>query len=116
MPSHVAVAGEVMLGEHEKTGFARSFELDISECEQHSSIKHDICCGGMVMVHQVVKWHIGLSISPLSTYNDLCEQIINCSQARRTWTVPNVMHVDQVHLIGGQHVSAWQGQGQGRQG
>ena len=80
----------------------RKFERDISKYEQQSSdiisdaIKHGIVCGGMA--HQGLKQHIDLSISRLSTYKALREEIINYSRARRTWTDPNAMQVDAVHV------------------
>ena len=92
-------------GEHDETDLAReieSFERDISEFEQQSSdlisdaIKHGIVCGGMA--HQGLKQHIDLSISRLSTYKALRDEIINYSRARRTWTDPNAMQVDAVHV------------------
>ena len=92
-------------GEHDGTDLAReiaSFERDISKYEQQSSdlisdaIKHGIVCGGMS--HQGLKQHIDLSISRLSTYKALRDEIISYSRARRTWTGPNAMHVDAVHV------------------
>ena len=44
------------------------------------------------------KQHIDLSISGLSTYKALRDDIINYSRARRTWTDPNAMQVDAVHV------------------
>ena len=44
------------------------------------------------------KQHIDLSISRLATYKALRDEIINCSRARRTWTDPNAMQVDAVHV------------------
>ena len=79
-----------------------SFERDISKYEQQSSdlisdaIKHGIVCGGMA--HQGLTQHIDLSISRLSTYKALRYEIINYSRARRTWTDPNAMQVDAVHV------------------
>ena len=92
-------------GEHVETGLAReieSFECDISKYEQQSSdlisdaIKHGIVCGGMA--HRGLKQHIDLSISRLSTNKALRDEIINYSRARRTWTDPNAMQVDAVHV------------------
>ena len=92
-------------GEHDETDLAReieSFERDISKYEQQSNdlisdaIKHGIVCGGMA--HQGLKQHIDLSISRLSTYKTLRDEIINYSRARRTWTDPNAMQVDAVHM------------------
>ena len=96
--SNVAIAVE------ETVDLAReieSFERGISKYEQQSSglisdIKHGIVCGGMA--HQGLKQHIGLSISRLSTYKALRDEIINFSRARRTWTDPNAMQVDAVHV------------------
>ena len=87
-------------GKHDETDLAReieSFERDISKYEQQSSdlisaIKHGIVCGGMA--HQGLKQQIDLSISRLSTYKTLRDEIINYSRARRTWTDPNAMQVD----------------------
>ena len=53
-------------------------------------------CGGTA--HQGLKEHIGLSISRLSTYKALRDEIINYSRARRTWTDPNAMQADAVHV------------------
>ena len=50
------------------------------------------------MSHQGLKQHIDLSISRLSTYKALRDEIINYSRARRTWTDPNAMQVDAVHV------------------
>ena len=92
-------------GEHDETDLAReieSFERDISKYEQQSSdlisgaIKHGIGCGGVA--HQGLKQHIDLSISRLSTYKALHDEIISYSRARRTWTDPNAMQVDAVHV------------------
>ena len=92
-------------GEHDETDLAReieSFERDISKNEQQSSdlisdaIKHGIVCGGMA--HQGLKQHIDLSISRLSTYKALRDGIINYRRARRTWTDPNALQVDAVHV------------------
>ena len=100
-------------GEHNETDLAwkmESSERDISKYEQQSSdlisdaIKHEIVCGGMA--HQGLKQHVDLSMSGLVTYKALRDEIINCSRARRTWTGPNAMQVDAVHV----------GVGQGRQG
>ena len=85
-------------GEHDETNLAReieSFERDISKYEQQSNdlisdaIKLGVVCGGMA--HQGLKQHIDLSISRLSTYKALRDEIINYSRARRTWTDPNAM-------------------------
>ena len=93
------------LGEHDETDLAReteSFERDISKYEQQSSdlisdaIKHGLVCGGMA--HQGLKQHIDLSISRLSTYKALRDEIINYSRARRAWADPNSMQVDAVHV------------------
>ena len=65
-----------------------SFERDISKCEQQSSdlisdaIRHGIVCGSMA--HQGLKQHIDLSISRLSTYKTLRDEIIIYSRARTT--------------------------------
>ena len=92
-------------GVHDETDFAReieSFERDISKYEQQSSdlisdaIKHGIVCGGVA--HQGLKQHIDLSISRLATYQALRDEIINYSRARGTWTDPNAMQVDAVHV------------------
>ena len=92
-------------GEHDERDLAReieSFERDVSKYEQDSSdlisdaIKHGIVCGGMA--HRGVKQHIDLSISRLSTYGALRDEIINYSRARRTWTDQNSMQVDAVHV------------------
>ena len=91
-------------GEHDETDLARdieSFERDISKYEQQSSdlisdaIKTELCGG---MAHQGLKQRIDLSISRLSTYKALRDEIINHSRARRTWTDPNAMQVDAVHV------------------
>ena len=50
------------------------------------------------MAHQGLKQHIELSISRVSTYKALRDEIINYSRARRTWTDPNAMQVDAVHV------------------
>ena len=79
-----------------------SFERDISKYEQQSSdlisdaIKHGIVCGGLA--HQGLKQHVDLSIRRWTTYKALREEIINYSRARRTWTDPNAMQVDAVHV------------------
>ena len=79
-----------------------SFERDISKYEQQSSdlisdaFKQGIVCGGMA--HQGRKQHINLSISRWSTYKTLREEIINYCRARRTWTDPNAIQVDAVHV------------------
>ena len=92
-------------GEHDETDLAReieSFERDICKYEQQFSdlisdaIKHGIVCGGMA--HPGLQQHIDLSISRLSTYKALRDEIINYSRARRTWTGPNAMQVDAVHV------------------
>ena len=90
-------------GEHEETDLAReieSFERDISKYEQSDlisdAIKHGIVRGGMA--HQGLKQHIDLSVSRLSTYKALPDEITNYSRARRTWTDPNAMQVDAVHV------------------
>ena len=76
--------------------------VNISKYEQQSSdlisdaIKHGIVCGGMA--HQGLKQHIDLSISRLSTCKALRDEIINYCRARRTWTDPNAMQVDAVHV------------------
>ena len=61
-----------------------------------NAIKHEIVCGGRA--HQGLKQHIDLSISRLSTYKAPCDEIINYSRARRTWTDPKAMQVDAVHV------------------
>ena len=100
-------------GEHDEIGLAReieSFDRDNSQYEQQSSdlisdaIKHGIVCGGMA--HEGLKQRIDLSISRLSTYKALRDEIINYSRARRTWTDPNAMQVDAVHVNGS--ASRWQ--------
>ena len=53
-------------------------------------------CGSMA--HQGLKQHIDLSTGRLSTYKALREEFINHSRARRTWTDPNAMQVDAVHV------------------
>ena len=92
-------------GDHDETVLAReidSFERDISKYEQPSSdlisnsIKHGIVCGGMA--HQGLKQHIDLSIRRLATCKTLRDEIINYSRARRTWTDPNALQVDAVHV------------------
>ena len=92
-------------GEHDETDLApeiESFERDISKYKQQSSdlitdaIKHGIVCGGMA--HQGLKQHIDLSISRLSTYKTLHDEIVNYRRARRTWTDPSAMQVDAVHV------------------
>ena len=92
-------------GEHDETDLAleiESFERDISKYEQQSGdlisdvIKHGIVCEGMA--HQGLKQHIDLSISRLSMYKALRDEIINDSRARRTWSDPNAMQVDAVHV------------------
>ena len=92
-------------GEHDETDLAReieSFDRDISKYEQQSSdlisdaIKHGIVSGGTA--HQGLKQHIDLSISRLATYKALRDEIINNSRARRSWTDPNAMQVDAVHV------------------
>ena len=50
------------------------------------------------MVHQGLKQHNDLSISRLSTYKALRDEIICYNRARRTWTDPNAMQVDAVHV------------------
>ena len=50
------------------------------------------------MAYPGLKQHIDLSISRLSTYKALRGEIINSSRARRTWTDPNAMQVDAVHV------------------
>ena len=54
------------------------------------------------MAHQGLKQHIDLSIRRLTTYKALRDEIINHSRALRTWTDPNRMQVDAVHVTGGQ--------------
>ena len=92
-------------GEHDETDLTReieSFERDISKYKQQSSdlisdaIKHGIVCGGVA--HQGLKQHIHLSISRLSTYKALRDEIINYSRARRTWTDLNAVQVVAVHV------------------
>ena len=106
-------------GAHDETGLAREiefFERDVSKHEQPSSdlisdtIERGIVCGGMA--YEGMKQHIDLGISRVSTYNALRDEIINYSQARRTWTDPNAMQVDAVHLgAGGQHPPGGRGSG-----
>ena len=50
------------------------------------------------MTHKGLKQHIDQSISRLSTYRALRDEIINNSKACRTWTDPNAMQVDAVHV------------------
>ena len=57
-----------------------------------------------------LKQHIDLSISRLATRQALRDEIINYSRARRTWTDPNAMQVDAVHVNVNQ---ARQGSGSG---
>ena len=90
-----------------------SSERDISKYEQQSSdptsdaMKHGIVCGGMA--HQGLKQHIDQSISRLATYKALRDEIINYSRARRTWTDPNAMQVDAVHVTVNQETARqWQ--------
>ena len=92
-------------GEHDETDLAReieSFERDISKYEKQSSdlisdaTEHGIVCGGTA--HPGLKLHIDLSISRWSTCKSLRDEIIGCSRARRTWTHPNAMQVDAVHV------------------
>ena len=47
---------------------------------------------------RIEKQYIDLSISQLATYKALRDEIINYSRARRTWTDPNAMQVDAVHV------------------
>ena len=75
-------------GEHDETDLAReteSFERNISKYEQQSS---DVISDAI----------IGLSISRLSTYKSLRDEIINHSIARRMWTDPNAMQVVHVNV------------------
>ena len=92
-------------GEYDETDLAReieSFERDISKFEQQSSdltsdaIKHGVVYGGMA--HQGLKQHIDLSISRRSTYKALRDEISNYRRARRTWTDPDALQVDAVHV------------------
>ena len=92
-------------GELDETDLAReieTFERDISKYEQQSSdlisdaIQHGIVCGGMA--HQGMKQHTDLSSSRLPTCTALRDEIISYSSARRTWTDPNAMQVDAVHV------------------
>ena len=79
-----------------------SFDRDISKYEEQSSdlisdaIKHGIVGGDMA--HQGLKQHIDQSISRLETFQALRDDIISYSRARRTWTDPNAMQVDAVHV------------------
>ena len=50
------------------------------------------------MTHQGLKQHIDLSISRLSTYKALRDEITNYSRARRTCTDPNAIEVDALHV------------------
>ena len=50
------------------------------------------------MAHQGLKQHLDLSTSRLSTYKALRDEINNKSRARRTWTDPNAVQVDAVHV------------------
>ena len=88
-------------GEHDETDLAReieSFERDISKYEQQSNdlisdaIKHGIVCGGMA--------HQGLKTAHRPEHQSIVnmQEIINYSRARRTWTDPNAMQVDAVHM------------------
>ena len=115
-------------GERDETDLAReieSFERDISKYEQQSSdlisdpTKHGIVCGGMA--HQGLKQHIDLSVSRLATYQAFRDEIINYSRARRTWTDPNAVQVDAVHvnvnqerLVDGSGSRSDKGKGQGQ--
>ena len=76
-------------GEHDET------DLQSSDLISYA-IKHGIVRGGMA--HHGLKQHIDLSISRLSTYNALRDEIIHYSRARRTWTDPNAMQVDAAHV------------------
>ena len=71
-------------GEHCETDLAQkieSFDRDISKYKQQSSdlisdaIKHGIVCGGMA--HQGLKQHVDRSISPLTTFKALRDEIIH---------------------------------------
>ena len=50
------------------------------------------------MAHQGLKQHIDLSISRSSSYKTLRDEIINYSKSRKTWTDPNAMQVDALHV------------------
>ena len=61
-----------------------------------------------------MKQHIDLSSSRLATYKALRDEIVNHGRARRTWTDPNAMQVDAVHINHGQTRAKVEGrQGQG---
>ena len=92
---------ERRFGGHDETDLARvSFERDKNKYERQSSdlisdaIKHGIVCGGVA--HQGLKQHIDLSVSRLSTYKSLRDEIINHSRARRTLTDPYAVQVHSV--------------------
>ena len=99
-------------GEHDETDLAReieSFERDISSTSSSpvissvmSSSTNCVCVCVWRMAHQGLKQHIDLSISRLSTYKALRDEIITYSRARRTWTDPNALQVDAVHVNGSQ--------------
>ena len=61
---------------------------------------HGIKCGSMA--HQGLKQHIDLRISRLAICKALRDEIINYCRARRTWTNPNAMQIDAVHVSDGQ--------------
>ena len=60
------------------------------------AIKHGIVCGGKA--HQGLKQRTDVSTSRLSTYKAFRDEIINHNRARRTWTGPNAMQADAVHV------------------
>ena len=79
-------------GEHDETDLAReieSFERDISKYEQQSSD----------LISDAIK-----HVSRLSTCKAVRDDVINYSRARRTWTDPNAMQVDAVHVNVNQEV------------
>ena len=92
-------------GAHDETDLTleiESFEGDISKFEHQSgdmisdAIKHGTVCGGMT--RQGFKQRIDLSIIRLSTYKALRDEITNYSRARKTWTDPNAMQEEAVHV------------------
>ena len=95
-----------------------SFQRDTSKYEQQSSdiisnaIKHGIVCGGNDTSGAEAKQHIDLSISLLSTSSGLARRDHQLQRRReRTWTDPNAMQLDAVHLGGSvQHHPSGRGQ------
>ena len=83
-------------GEHDETDLAR--EIESSSVTSPSTSSSPLISSVMssstelcVEAHQGLKQHIDLSISRLTTYKALRDEIINYSGARRTWTDPNAM-------------------------